>query len=366
MSARVTLRSRRLPAGRHDPPEDVSVLPQRLAVRTLIVGSLLVVCGLAASAQHAWVLDWLREYASGNRAVVAERLRSVGSLKAFQDDLDRLTPEWLKTPGADADAQRRIVAAFALEAANARIDEGTRAAALLEWGCRQIRRDPKPGAFDRRWHLAALAVLEGAVAPDTLEAHVLHMRFQFPQEPRLALASAIAEELRTTPSYPEKMSSTDIAKHNEEAARRFRQAATDDTLKAEANLRLGHTLLALGRPDQALAALDQVGHADDAAMNYLTQVFRGQAFDRLGRLDDARAAYEAALTIAPGAQTATLSLAALLFRHGHADDAARLTDALLRQPGPRADPWWVYWPADYRHIDTLLGQMRAAIGGATR
>jgi tetratricopeptide (TPR) repeat protein len=327
-----------------------------------VVGATILARPPTVSAQSPWVMDWLREYAAGGHAAVAQRLASVGSLKLLQDDLDKLAPAWLAAPGVSPDRQRRAIAAFALEAALGRLDQRDAAAKLLEWGCRQVRRNPKPDEFDRRWHLAAIALFEGALAPDALEAHLVHARFQFPNEPRFALVRGVAEEQRTLPAVSGKASAAEIAKHNEEAARRYDAAAAVPSLSAEANLRLGHVQLELGHPDRALEHLDQVEpKTEDGDLVYLTRLFRGLALDRLGRADDARAAYGAALTLLPGAQSAMVALAALLVRQGQHEPAEQLvTDMLTREPSPY-DPWWRYWPGDYRMVDGLIAAMREAM-----
>jgi tetratricopeptide (TPR) repeat protein len=205
-------------------------------------------------------------------------------------------------------------------------------------------------------------LFEGALAPDALEAHLVHARFQFPNEPRFALVRGVAEEQRTLPAVNSKASAAEIAKHNEEAARRYDAAAAVPSVNAEANLRLGHVQLELGLPDRALEHLDQVeSKTADADLVYLTRLFRGLALDRLGRGDDARSAYGAALTLLPGAQSAAVALAALLVRQGQHEPAERLvTDMLTREPSPY-DPWWRYWPGDYRMVDGLIAAMREAM-----
>jgi hypothetical protein len=141
----------------------------------------------ARQSSRAWVGDWLREYAGGAHAAVAARLSTIADLGTLEKDLDRLAKDWIESAGADPLRQRRLLAAFALEAAYARIESGKSAAKLLVWGCRQLRRIPRAdaGDFVQIWHYAGFAVLAGAVDPDAMETHVGHMRFQFPDEPRL-------------------------------------------------------------------------------------------------------------------------------------------------------------------------------------
>lgn len=325
----------------------------------------LAVC-LAIAVPHAqpeWIQAWLADYAAGRHAEVATRLRSVSDLKAFESDLDRTASKWLGGADGSPERRRRALAAFALESANAQLERGAAAMKILEWGCRQIRRHPKPDDFDLRWHMAAFALFAGAVDPDGLEAHVVHAKFQFKDEPSLPYQRAVASELRTFPRLlaETRVPATDVTKRLEEASRRYVEASRQDVTRAEAFVRRGRIELALGRPDRALEALDQVGRTDDAAVQYLTHLFRGQALERLKRPDEAKQAYESALALRPGTQSAAMALAALLFRRGDRDLADRQVQTLLGQSRPPDDPWWLYWPADYRYVESRLTAMRQEV-----
>jgi len=331
------------------------------------IAALLLSIALAASArpslQPDWIQSWLGEYAAGRHADVAAKLRSVSDLKAFEADLDKTAAKWLGGTAGTPELRRRALAAFAVESASAHLERGSAATKLLEWGCRQIRRHPKPDEFDRLWHLAAFALFAGAVDPDGLEAHVVHARFQFPKEPWLAFERAVASELRTFPRIvvESRIPAATVTKSMEEAVKRYTEAASNEPTRAEAFLRRGRIELALGRADQALESLDRVSPTDDRNVQYLGQMFRGQALERLKRTDDAKQAYEVALTLRPDAQSASMALAALLFRRGERDLADRQVQTLFDRQKRIDDPWWVYWPADYRHLDARLTAMRSAV-----
>ncbi|MEZ5316089.1 MAG: tetratricopeptide repeat protein [Vicinamibacterales bacterium] len=316
--------------------------------------------------QRSWVLDWLNEYASGQYEDVAQRFRTVADPGTLEKDLDDLIGDWLKQGGANQDDRRRIAAAFALEAAYARVETGERATKLLEWGCRQIRRIPRAraGEFEHTWHLAAFAVMAGAVDPDAIESHIGHMKFQFPDEARLPFERAVAAELRAAPFFEDGKASADtIRKRYEEAAKRYRAVTGEGSAHVEANIRLAHVELELGHPDAALAALDEL--PEDAiaepTLGYLSKLLRGRALDRLGRPDDAIVPLTEALLIQPGAQSATIALASVHFRQGRGGVADRLMAQLLARPTPAQDPWWFYWPADFRYITGLVPAMRTGL-----
>ncbi len=329
-----------------------------------VCATVTVLALVPVQAQGPWVLEWLGDYASGRHAEVAARLKLVGSLKQLEADIDRSASKWLEGTYGTPELRRRALAAFALEAAYARIDQGTDAAKLLEWGCRRIRRHATPDDFDHRWHLAAFAMFSGAVDPDALEAHVAHARFQFPKEPRLLLERAVASEQRAAPFFvPAKTPPTEITKRYEEAARRYREvtASPDPPTRSEARLRLARVELELGRPASALEVLAGLdGDLADADLRYLTRLFRGMALERLGRADEARDAYQSALTVTPNAQSASMALAALLFRQGQRDVAERLVTGVLTGDQPQ-DPWWIYWPADFRRAPALIAAVREAV-----
>jgi tetratricopeptide (TPR) repeat protein len=331
-----------------------------IAARILVA---LLALPAAAHAQNAWVGEWLRDYAAGKHDEVAERLRTVASISRLEADLEIVSKNWLKQEPVDA--RRRELAAFALEAGFAQAVQGQAAGKLVEWGCRQIRRITKPGDFEQRWHMAAFAVLGGAIDPDNLQAHVTHMKFQFPNEPRLPFERALASELSAADVFTKrKVSPDDVAERNGEAAKRYREAtgSADPAVQAEAWLRLGRVELARGRFDEAMSALD---HAEpmlsDPALKYLGLLFRGMTLERLKQTDAARQAYQAALTLNPGAHAATTALANLLFRTGERAEADRLMSALVARSQPVIDPWWFYWPGDYRFGTARIQAVRAAL-----
>jgi tetratricopeptide (TPR) repeat protein len=334
-----------------------------VTLRFGLVLAALLVPPAVAGAQNAWVAEWLRDYAAGKHAEVAERLRSVASMSRLEADLELVSKNWLKQEPVDM--RRRELAAFALEAGFAQAVQGLAAGKLVEWGCRQIRRIAKPGEFEHRWHMAAFAVLGGAIDPDNLQAHVTHVRFQFPNEPRLAFQRALASELSATDVFTKrKASAGDIAERNAEAAKRYREAtaSSDPATQAEAWLRLGRVEFLRGRLDEAISALDQADSMlSDPALKYLGLLFRGMTLERLKQADAARKAYQSALTLNPGAHSATTALANLLFKTGERADADKLMSALMARPQPVADPWWFYWPGDYRFGTARIQAVRSAL-----
>ena len=114
-------------------------------------------------------------------------------------------------------------------------------------------------------------MLEGGIDSSGLHDHLDHVHNLFPDEPRLVLARGIAEEQFSAPSevLTRSVAAANLARARELASRaegerfraaeraaaRFKDAAKDESLRAEASLRLGHVKLLMGRYDEALAAL---------------------------------------------------------------------------------------------------------------
>jgi hypothetical protein len=63
----------------------------------------------------------------------------------------------------------------------------------------------------------------------------------------------------------------------------------------------------------------------------------------------------------PDAHSATMALAALMFRSGDRAGADERVVALLSRAQPAGDPWWLYWPADYRFGPSRIQAMREAL-----
>ena len=282
-------------------------------------------------------------------------------------------------PERAREIRRRVLTTFALEvAAVGSTRHAAPAGRLVEWACAYVRTHVPLNEFDAAWQLAALSVLEGAIDSHALGEHVSHARPVFPSEPRLLLARGIVEEQFNAPAeaYVRGETAASLQRAREAAARaegesyraaerailRFQEAAADQSLRAEALLRGGHVELRLSRYDAALATMkDLEQHTDDPAILFLANLFRGIAYEGRARLDEARQAYESALTISPNAHSATLRLAAMGFRYGHGSDSPVLLQSLLRDSDPRRDPWWSYYAADWRFYYPRIARVRAYV-----
>ena len=177
-------------------------------------------------------------------------------------------------------------------------------------------------------------------------------------DPELSLARGLLEELRAGPEkvaaspgglYSGPHRGTFLASEE----RRHRTAALEiylDALKSDAglvaaHLRAGRLLAWLDRADEAQPHLERVvAAATDTGTRYLATIFLADVLERRGRGGEARAAYESALRLWPGAQVPVVALARLRLLDG-APDAARATlDAVYveREMRERSDPWMGY------------------------
>ena len=141
----------------------------------------------------------------------------------------------------------------------------------------------------------------------------------------------------------------------------FYKALDRDGAHVEARLRLGRMLSLMGQSDAALTELrTAIATTRAPQLVYLGQLFLGRALEALGRLDEARAAYETAANAFPRAQAPRLALSQLAMRTG---DRAGSHDALhlLRAPSTDDDdPWWKYHYEREPVRDEWLKRMWAA------
>ena len=305
-------------------------------------------------------------------------------LDVVRRELGRLDPSAIPVepsvaPERAREFRRRVLTAFALEvAAIGSTRHASSAAKLVEWACAYTRSHIPLDDYDRAWQLAALSVIEGGIDSQALRDHVAHASPIFQNEPRLLLARGIVEEQFTAPA--EVLTRTETAaslsrareamahaeseslRASERALARFQEAAQHEALRGEALLRAGHVQLQLSRYDAAMATWNGLEeHIQEPALVFLLHLFRGIAYEGRARLDQSRASYRAALALSPSAHSATLRLAALSFRNGREQEAAALTEALMRNDDPRRDPWWSYYAADWRLYYPRLEQVRALL-----
>ena len=141
----------------------------------------------------------------------------------------------------------------------------------------------------------------------------------------------------------------------------YGRLAGEPPIQAELHVRLGNTYLRLARPHLALPELVKAAaETADPFVVYLAHYFRGRAFEMLDRKSDAEDAYRRALDTMPRAQSASISLAVLLFAGGQRNEAVvRTAESLRSVLAP--DPWRMYQEGGGRNWSFLIESLRKAL-----
>ena len=316
-----------------------------------------------ASAQEITVAaaDLLEYYEAGEVQAVRDALAraSSGDLGIVLTALSRNARAWIEADGPEWRDRRRMVAALvAIETARAALDrQWEQSRELVEWGAALLA-SGAPSDAERAWHLAALALCEGARDPLAIDAAAARLQKRFPSEPRALLARAFVREIDFWDE--------DAARWGQADARRampaLMAAAASAANHAEAMLRLAYFALYDRKPDEALRFLGQIStSADDRGHAYLSALFSGWANARLQRWPEAVAAFRSALAAAPSARTARLHLAAALFAAGDRAEADRVVQAAMDAAPGGEDPWLTYGYGDLRRFTTYVDRAREAL-----
>ena len=367
--------------------------------RALALACAAAVCltSLSSRAHGLSVVEMLESYKAGNFSAVVAELEGDIDFKELLKQLQDQGPAWIEAGGPEDRDRRELVAAtFALEAARAdewrewkflwkqppicgpadtnagciqplNVLEWKAPPLLIEWACRRMRKEEKPRPIERWWQLAALAVAQrsedgqflvgdtsiglgvgaGEILNPQLEIkHLEHVRARFPEEMRFVLAEGIARDRFW----------------QDDATQAYGALYSDPVVGGEAMMRMGVMLVQMGRREDALKYFDRAELLTrDRYVIYLVKYFRGRIAESERRNDDAVDAYRAAVAAWPGAQSATLSLASLLFQNGRRAEAQELAASMLEANPRPVDPWREYVHADNRFWPLLIGKLRAEI-----
>ena len=127
-------------------------------------------------------MELLDQYEHGNPAA-AGAFAGVIHVESVKDALHAEGERWIEAAGPKEIPRRRLVAAtFALETARAGLDyEWTNSVELIDWGWSQLSKQRPPLPAERLWHLAAIALFEGAYDESTARAAPETLQVQIPE-----------------------------------------------------------------------------------------------------------------------------------------------------------------------------------------
>jgi len=252
---------------------------------------------------------------------------------------------------------RRRSAVFALELGLAGLrsdnrdarDEGGRL--LAEYHVR-VREPAGADAFECAWLVTETTALEGLFIPEYALQFVPRALQRCPSNARLNLGYALVSEQQW-------IQGRITAAQEPEILNRYEQAMKFPETDPEARVRAARFLYGLGQFDRGLAMLDGIkAPPSDLELRYFATLIRGQLLRASGRLDEAAAAYRAALAAWPGAQSAQVALMTLSVIRGGREDAGALAETIQMAPVDQYDPWWTYWLGDYRAYPAVLEKLR--------
>jgi tetratricopeptide (TPR) repeat protein len=310
------------------------------------------------------VPDLLELYDAGEFEMVraAVTKASKGNLGVVHAYLKREGAAWIDADGPAHRPRRTLAAAvFALDVAEAALDrQWLDALDLLEWACERMRATRERSATERTFHLAALAVIQGARDPKALDWHIGHIQARFPDEPRIRLAQAFKAEIEYWRLYRGILGAVDGG-DPDIVLPALRRAAERPENRREVALRTAFLFLQKGQHTVALEELAKVPPGDDPGQLYLACLMSGWAYEGQKKHDEAVHAYRKALSIVPRAQAATLHLGVLLYQKDQRAEADALVEEMLTADPAPVDPWRVFGYGDLRRFPALLETLRRAI-----
>lgn len=345
------------------------------------------------------IVALLNRFAAGDITGVVDALARFDDAQAkdFSKTLMAAGRVWAAADPVERRRRQTIVAALALEFAVARIDESD----WIDSGCRRcLVADAASllssrGATDEAehaWLLAAVALGEGhhdrlfltarlTDDPRSSKAYDLSgsAAARFPADSRFALARTVALTMagldvwiegsapapgtplvRILPATNALGGGSGRQQRRQEVSDQLRTLVADPVVGMEARLRYAHLAFVAGDYNRAVAVAESVFSSANDDERYLARFISGQSQQALGRLDGAMREFELALEARPGAQSATLALAALRLQHGSAEAAYALLDGAPQRRN-EDDPWRLFPYGEFAKLPHLMAAMRVEI-----
>jgi hypothetical protein len=302
----------------------------------------------------------LNEYAAGGSDPLASPARFVEDLRLSGKDWRSFVEVWVRRDGdVQAPHRRRIAASLVLELIGAaRVEEQAGLTSILAWAADLVTTDA-PSEAERLWHHAAIGLAQGMRNWSVLS--ISRARGRFPEDRRLAFAELQVLALQSVAPWRGWAGTVDSAVTNYRVDR-FLERATgffaDPQIGGEAHLWSG--LLLLLNQQKGAAAMAQfsaAGNDPDPFVAYLARYSAGRLQEARGATGPSEAAYRGALAVWPRAQSASLSLASLLFAGGRPDEAYQLVADAYREPTV-ADPFREYGFGQHRRVDRAMAELR--------
>ena len=374
--------------------------------------SCVVLASASAGTQAArGVTERLALYDAGRYQEAIDGVTTVTDLLTTYEQLVEHGGPWILAGSADEQPRRRLVAAsFALEVAaigpstsdherGLGYHLGTGPVPLVAWGAvalvQQLPQAPgltRPSvtvprqAGELPWFQAAAAVLqfgpmyralvrieEGGLLyqPPTVFPLVELALARFPNDPILMLAragayqrssisSSITAHLRPVPSM--RSAFTSRGEGIDIAERGYRQLIKNPAVAAEAHLRLGFIRFLKGDESEArmhFADADRL--STDNGTKYCARLLTAWAWDAERRADEALAAFQRALELAPSAYSSALPVAASLQKAGRLAEAEALLQRVFAADRLEHDPLIHFDRADNRFYPQRLERLREAL-----
>jgi len=277
------------------------------------------------------------------------RLRRTKDLATILHDFRTMDTPWPDEP--------RRTALFALEMAVAGMRSGDRRATdeagrLLSEYTARIRTAGPPEPFECAWLETEAHAFEGAFITDAAMAFVARAVERCPEAARLHLSYAVLSDQQWLRGATRVTGEAEVLP-------RYERAMKFPETDAEARVRAAWLLRRSGDLPRALALLDGAREpSSDRQVRYLFELVRGEVLRGLDRGDAAAAAFRAALTEWPGAQSARVALMGVLLGRGERGEAAALAESIETAPDDQFDPWWMYWLGGLRRYPADVAALR--------
>ena len=218
----------------------------------------------------------------------------------------------------------------------------------------------------RQWYLATLAFMQGNRKYDSLLPHLDTARIALAADSRVWLWSGAAHENVAAPPLQvaagvtsARLESPTLLRARAESF--YRRALELDPACAECWLRLARVHQLSGQMEEAAVLLARAEPKLTMPVHrYYAALFAGRSAEALGKIPEARAAYERAMGLFPRAQSPRLALADLAFRDTQAGQALSGVRAMFvtSDPTGSGDPWWEYDISLVLNWPDLVREMR--------